>query len=134
MEATEALSHANVLIVIGYSFPRADAMARYLFAFAGSINPLTRIAVVARTVRECRAIREQIGTVATLARDVRSAVGQVDWGLFPACRSGAYRRLCEKLHEWPCRDLSAQIAQQAAFPDHLRRVVALQNGKGYFGT
>jgi hypothetical protein len=127
-EAVEAIGKARVVVVIGYSLPRADAMARLLFSFAGKESLLKHVAIVNWSIHDCEHIRRELRNLATLPMEIGSYDDTVEWRLLPAHSGSAYRELHQTLIGWPCTEITAQIAERAAFPRYLGFVTMLNSG------
>jgi hypothetical protein len=121
-EAIEAISQADVLVVLGYSLPKADALARLLLSFAGTNSPLKRVAIVNWSMKDCEYIQQQLREVATLDHPWPSFEEAVDWSLLPVEAGKAYDKLLEVLSEWPKGNLEALVWAIADREDFVKRL------------
>jgi hypothetical protein len=123
-EATDAIRHAQSLVVIGYSFPIADQMARMLISFAGANERLDRVAILTGSENESLEIQSRIREVAELRRDryakeSASFEENVEWAIFAAENGLGFSTLGQALSKWPTRNLEAAIFARATFEANL---------------
>ena len=67
--ATEAMAHAETLVIIGNSLHIADVMAELLISFAGKEERLRRIAILTARNEESRSIQSRVRQLADLPHD-----------------------------------------------------------------
>jgi hypothetical protein len=133
--AAEALRNVETLVVIGYSFPAADVLARMLLANVGKEKRVNRIAILSGSDLESRGIQSRIRSVASLPSDRYSDESEhyeenVEWNLLEEKGNGAgFRHLLDVLNHVPSHDITRAILARASLKTDLivwRRLQKLQ--------